>query len=66
MKIWINDKIKLNYNGPTKRKGPIYFKFGIYRARIFDKQTPTQIVYFDEVRVGKKKMDVVGNLKQLK
>ena len=65
MKIWINDKIKLNYNGPTKRKGPVYFKFGIYRARIFDKQTPTQIVYFDEVRVGKKKKDVVGNLTQL-
>jgi len=65
MKIWVNEKIKLDYNGPTKRRGAVYFKFGIYRVRIFDKKTPTQVVYYDEVRVGKKKEDVVGNLPPL-
>ena len=63
MKIWVNEKIKLDYTGPTKRKGAVYFKFGIYRVRIFDKSTPTQIVFFDEIRTGKKREDVIKNLK---
>ena len=63
MKIWVNEKIKLDYIGPTKRKGAVYFKFGIYRVRIFDKNTPTQVVFFDEIRTGKKKEDVIKNLK---
>ena len=62
MKIWVNDELKFDYIGPTKRKYDVRFKFGIYRVRVFKKDTPTQIVYFDEVRVGKKKEDVVGNL----
>ena len=63
MKIWVNNKIKLDYIGPTKRKGAVYFRFGLYRVRVFDKNTPTQIVYFDEIRTGKNKEDVIKNLK---
>ena len=62
MKIWVNNKIKLDYIGPTKRKGAVYFRFGLYRVRVFDKNTPTQIVYFDEIRTGKNKEDVIKNL----
>ena len=46
-----------------------YFKFGIYRSKvsiykqIHKKEIPLQLVYFDEVRAGKKKEDVIKNLK---
>ena len=53
-----------------KSKGvKTYFKFGIYRSKVstyelmYKKKIPTQIVYYDEIRAGKKKDDVVGSLK---
>jgi hypothetical protein len=30
---------------------------------MYKKKIPTQIVYYDEIRAGKKKDDVVGSLK---
>ena len=63
MKIWANDKIKLDYKGPTKRKGAVYFRFGLYRVRVFDNNTPKQIVYFDEIRTGKNREDVTKDFK---
>ena len=64
-KIWVNNNLAFDYKGPTKRKGKNYFKFGIYRSKVFKKNLPTQIVYFDEIRTGKTKEKVVGNLPPL-
>ena len=64
-KIWVNNNLAFDYKGPTKRKGKNYFKFGIYRSKVFKKDLPTQIVYFDEIRTGKTKEKVVGNLPPL-
>ena len=36
--------------------------WGFY-SKYKGKQIPTQIVYFDEVRAGKKKSEVIKNLK---
>ena len=73
-KIWINNELTYDYAGPTKTKGKKpYFKFGIYRAWLSKwvkaknkNEVPTQVIYFDEIRKGKKKEDVVGNLPTLK
>jgi hypothetical protein len=70
-KIWVNDKLAYDYKGKTKSKGvKTYYKFGIYRSWISKyksyhkgKEVPTQVVYFDEVRAGKTKEKVIGNLK---
>jgi hypothetical protein len=73
--LWVNDRLVYEYQGPTLTKNSkfVYFKFGIYRSQIslFLNQSkrlynisklPTQVVYYDEVRVGKSKEQVVGNL----
>ena len=69
-KVWVNNKLVYDFKGKTKSKGvKTYFKFGIYRSKVsvyelmYKKKIPTQIVYYDEIRAGKKKDDVVGNLK---
>ena len=69
-KLWANNKLVLDFKGATKSKGvKTYFKFGIYRSKvsiykqIHKKDIPIQVVYFDEVRVGKKKEDVINNFK---
>ena len=69
-KVWVNNKLVHDFKGKTKSKGAkTYFKFGIYRSQVsvyelkYKKKIPTQIVYYDEIRAGKKKDDVVGNLK---
>ena len=64
LKLWVNNELSFDYKGPTKRKYDVFFKFGIYRAYVWKKKPP-QIVYFDEVRVGKTKEKVVGNLPPL-
>ena len=57
-------------------KAKVYFKFGIYRSYLKqwiyssrnkkkEKGVPAQVVYFDEVRAGKTKEKVVGNLPPL-
>ena len=61
-KIWINNELTYDYEGPTKNKGKKpYFKFGIYRAWLSKwvkannkNEVPTQVIYFDEIRKGKK------------
>ena len=76
-KVWVNNKLSYEYVGPTKTKAKVYFKFGIYRSYLSkwiyssrnkkkEKGVPAQVVYFDEVRVGKTKEKVVGNLPPLK
>ena len=69
-KVWVNNKLVHDFKGKTKSKGvKTYFKFGIYRSQVsvyelkYKKKIPTQIVYYDEIRAGKKKDDVAGNLK---
>ena len=75
-KVWVNNKLGYEYMGPTKTKAKVYFKFGIYRSYLSkwiyssrnkkkEKGVPAQVVYFDEVRVGKTKEKVVGNLPPL-
>ena len=72
-KVWVNNKLIQEYIGPTKTKSKVYFKFGIYRSYLNrwihsprnkkkEKGVPAQVVYFDEVRTGKTKDKVVGNL----
>ena len=68
-KIWTNNKLVFDYKGKTKSKNTkTYFKFGIYRSKvslyeqIHKKKIPTQVIYFDEVRAGKKKEDVIIKL----
>ena len=76
-KVWVNNKLGYEYIGPTKTKAKVYFKFGIYRSylkqwiyssrnKTKEKAVPAQVVYFDEVRAGKTKEKVVGNLPPLK
>ena len=66
-KVWVNNKLVHDFKGKTKSKGvKTYFKFGIYRSKVstyelmYKKKIPTQIVYYDEIRAGKKKDDVVA------
>lgn len=66
--IYLNGSQKPSYDwsGATKSSGKsVYFKFGIYRSYLKRwqkatgrKKTPTQIVYFDEVRRGKTRQDI--------
>ena len=76
-KVWVNNELIHEYVGPTKTKSKVYFKFGIYRSYLKkwiysprnkkkEKGVPAQVVYFDEVRTGKSKDKVVGNLPALK
>ena len=76
-KVWLNGKQVYSFEGPTKTKAKTYFKFGIYRSFLSkwiyssrnkkkEKGVPAQVVYFDEVRAGKTKEKVVGNLPALK
>ena len=68
-KVWVNGKLKYDYKGKTTEGNKSFFKFGIYQTRVDRWNTdamgeyPTQVVYFDEVRAGKKKKDVIKNLK---
>ncbi|MDB4822973.1 polysaccharide lyase [Candidatus Pseudothioglobus singularis] len=77
IKLWLNDKLVYEYQGPTLTKNSkfVSFKFGIYRSfiswflnqskRLYNiSKLPTQVIYYDEVRVGKSKEQVVGNLPQ--
>ena len=74
-KTWINNELKYEYEGKTlvKKKPKVYFKFGIYRSFMSrwrnknnQQDVPGQVLYFDEVRVGKSKKKVVGKLPPLK
>ena len=52
-----------------KKSSKVYFKFGIYRSFMIRwrnknnlQDVPSQVLYFDEVRIGKTKEKVVGKL----
>lgn len=61
-KVWVNNKFKFEHIGPTKRDAPVRFKFGIYRRNIFIDNTPTQVIFYDEIRIGKSKQEVTKYL----
>ena len=67
-KVWVNNELKYKYSGATTSGKPNFFKFGIYqthvsRYRVSESRTyPTQVVFFDEIRHGKNRKKVVGNL----
>ena len=70
-KIWVNGKLKYEYNGAITGGKENYFKFGIYQTKVsvwpmYHSQTPypTQVVYYDEVRAGKTKESVTKFLKK--
>jgi hypothetical protein len=68
-KIWVNNELKYEYNGLTTEGKRSYFKFGIYQSMLHryswrkDNQPfPIQIVFYDEIRVGKSREDVIKKL----
>ena len=71
LRMYVNGKTEPTYHysgftSPREPHGGIYFKFGIYRAFVSRRfvsnpkagDTPTQIVYYDDVRKGKSCQDV--------
>ena len=68
-KIWVNGELKYEYNGATTGGKESYFKFGIYHTKVSvwqmyhpNEPYPTQVIYYDEVRVGKNKKIVTKYL----
>lgn len=68
--IWVNGEKKRGVNQPPVQFVPksIYFKYGIYNTFVsgykkrWDKDIPTLVVFYDEVRRGTKVTDVDVNL----
>ena len=62
-KVFVNGEEKYDYEGATKSPGKnirVYQKIGIYQSfvsrfkkRHKDREYPTQIVYYDEIRTSK-------------
>ena len=74
MSLWVNGKRKFNINQPpTGLHLPesIFFKYGIYQSFITkykqktNSNTPTQIVYYDEIRRGSSIEEVDFNINPL-
>ena len=66
---WVNGENKVKINEPPIFFEPksIYFKHGIYQSfisayKLLKKETPTQIVYYDEVRRGNSIEEVDSNV----
>lgn len=62
-KQWINGNLVYHYKGNTsKPSGSVNrFKFGIYRGNTYDTpEDSTHIVYYDEIRLAKKKCEKLG------
>ena len=57
-KIWVDQKLRVDIKEPVATYKPQFFyvKYGVYRSFVSrqGEPMPTQIVYFDEVRIGKK------------
>lgn len=57
-RIWVDQKLAVDINEPVAKYKPqtFYLKYGIYRSFVSrqGEPMPVQIVYFDEVRIGKK------------
>lgn len=65
IKIWVNDEVKADYSGKTNTESKdIYIKYGIYRSQLprykkkFRTNAPTQVVYFDNVQMGRTRDEV--------
>ena len=58
LKVWVNEKVKADIKTPVVTWDPnyFYFKYGIYRSFVsrHGSPMPTQIAYFDEVRIANK------------
>ena len=58
LKVWVNEKVKADIKTPVVTWDPnyFYFKYGIYRTFVSNHggPMPTQIAYFDEVRIANK------------
>ena len=67
-KIWVNAKLKYEYNGQVSKGKENFFKFGIYQTYLSSwalrktKPYPTQVVYYDEIRFGKTREKVTKYL----
>jgi len=64
--VYVNGKQKCGYNGPTMSYDQIYFKYGIYRSKLHvykswndGKDAPGQIVYYANVKIGKKREELL-------
>jgi len=53
-KVWINDKLKYDYNGPTKTEKYVYQKFGIYSTGV------TRYINFENIDVIEKCFEEKG------
>ena len=66
LEIFINGKLERVVNNPMLVKPDnFYLKYGIYRSFVSKEKevgVPTQVVYFDEVRMGKTRMEVDAQL----
>ena len=71
MSLWVNGKRKFNINQPpTGLHLPetIFFKYGIYQSFVskykqkYNRDTPIQIVYYDEIRRGSSVEEVDFNI----
>ncbi|MDC0062829.1 polysaccharide lyase [Candidatus Puniceispirillum sp.] len=70
LEAWVNgkSKAKINQSPVTWTPDSIYFKYGIYNTFVsgykkrWDKDIPTLVVFYDEVRRGTKVTDVDVNL----
>jgi hypothetical protein len=66
LEIYVNGKLERTVDNPMLiRPDNFYLKYGIYRSfvtREHPNVMPTQIIYFDEVRMGKTRMDVDAQL----
>ena len=67
MSLWVNGKRKFNINQPpigSFLPESIFFKYGIYQSSVskYSGSTPTQIVYYDEIRRGSSVEEVDFNI----
>ena len=67
MKVWVNDKLKVDYIGQTCNSKKLYFKYGIYRSYVsryknrWDKDTlPTQVAYYTNVKRGRTEESIMS------
>lgn len=77
--VWVNNKKQTNckivypginqYNLDSSKSKELHFAWGIYNSYIsrwvsYKGKVPTQVLYYDEIRIGKSKQNVDVNLAQ--
>ncbi len=65
MRVWVNDKQKVDYKGQTMDASRVYFKYGIYRSFLSryknaknTNEVPAQKVYYSNVKRGKSRKEI--------